>query len=79
MAEHYHTLTLCTDIDMEDMFGGTISDTGYKLDHALSTTTAHIPNALSTVGREDWEVISHSLTFVGNRCVFSVLLRQSHK
>ena len=79
MAENYHTLTLCTDINMEDMFGGTISDTGYKLDHELFSVTQLIPNALSTMGREDWEVISHSLTFVGNRCVFSILLKQSHK
>ncbi len=78
MAHKYKTLTLCTDLD-EDIFKGTISDTGYKLDHELFTTTEHIPNALSTVGMEDWEVISHSLSFVGTRCVFSILLRQNHK
>lgn len=78
MALEYKTLTLCTDLG-EDIFKGSSSDTGYKLDHALFTTTAYIPNALSTVGMEDWEVISHSLSFVGNRCVFSILLRQNHK
>jgi hypothetical protein len=80
MAYEYKTLTLCTDIDEEDVFSGTSSNTGYKLDWALKSTTDYIPEALSTMpDNVRWDIPSHSLSFVDNRCIFSILLKRNRK
>jgi len=74
----YITLTLCTDLE-DAVLTGTSSDMGYKLDFALRPTTDYIQGALNKAGYgQGWSIISHSLSFVDNRCILSILLKSNH-
>jgi hypothetical protein len=76
----YKTLTLCEKIDSKSFTGSPV-DVGHKLDWALRSVSDYIPQAMNEapLAGECWEIISHSLSFVNNLYILSILLRRNRK
>ena len=74
MESIYRTITICKDLN-PNIFNELNFIMGRKLDMELEDINDYINRSLSP----NEEVISHSLSFVGTRCILSILLKRNQK